>query len=866
MSKMRVYEIAKEVGLESKVLVAKLVEMGYPVRNHASSLEAEEANRLIEQFKAERQANIVEKRLASGVIRRRTRPSRQRAAETKTAEQNPAGEQAQVVATGETAPSPAPGDAPEQTPPATAEEAPAPGEKSTKERQVEATADAERAKEQAQEKTGAEKPQPKPKKKQGGDFYRAQVIRRIEPDSNLTKHVEPRHNSTEVKSGVRVLKVVPGREGRGHEFIDMSKRDRARAKTSTSKKKKRVELREQLFDAYSVAYVPGRSRRRRMARRGGKKTQLTTPKAQKRVIKMESETILASELARSMGVKLVELNHRLLELGADIAGVREDSYLDMETAVLAAQEFDYQIQDATFKEDQLLQSQSSQPDNLSPRPPVVTVMGHVDHGKTSILDAIRKTKVTEAEEGGITQHIGAYEVHLPQGSITFIDTPGHEAFTAMRARGASITDIVVLVVAADDGIMPQTIEAIHHSQDAGVPIVVAINKIDLPGVNTEKIRQKLTEFNLVPEAWGGDTIIVEVSAKTKQGLDELLEAILLQAEMLELQADADKPATGSVVEARLDRGRGPVATFLVREGTLRKGEYTVVGTAHGRIRAAYDFEGRTMDETTPGRPVQVQGLNEVPPAGEIFHVVKNEREAKRVIQHRKEEARQARQGETARLNLEDFYEKLQGVEKPELKVVIKADVQGTAEAVKQAVEKLSVPKVGVKVIHHGVGAVNETDINLASASRAVVVGFNVRPDPNAKKLAQATSVDIRFYKVIYDLTEDIRRLQVGLLPANKKETTVGRAEVRELFNIPKIGTVAGVSVLDGKILRGSLVRLLRDSVEVYQGRIGSLRRFKEDVREVTSGHECGIGIENFNDIRRGDIIESFQVEEERPTL
>jgi len=863
MSKMRVYEIAKEVGLESKALVAKLVEMGYPVRNHASSLDAEEATRLIEQLKAERQANIVEKRLASGVIRRRARPGRKPAAEAKpaeetSAEQPPQADEPQAEAV------PAPPGAEEAAPQQQADAEPAPAEEAAPGKKTAASPKTEKAAPQAAEKSAAAKPKPK-KKKGDSDFYRAKVIRRIEPDSALAKNVEP-PPSAEAKTGVRILKVVPGREGRGHEFIDMSKRDRNRSRTSASQKKSRVDLREQLFDAYSVAYVPGLPRKRRLARRGGKKTQLTTPKAQKRVIKMEAETILASELARRMGVKLLELNRKLLELGAEVPGIREDSHLDLETATLVAQEFDYQVQDTTFKEEQLLQAEPSQEGNFTTRPPVVTVMGHVDHGKTSILDAIRKTKVTEAEEGGITQHIGAYEVNLPQGSITFIDTPGHEAFTAMRARGASITDIVVLVVAADDGIMPQTIEAIHHSQDAGVPIVVAINKIDLPGVNTEKIRQKLTEFNLVPEAWGGDTIIVEVSAKTKQGLDELLEAILLQAEMLELKADATKPATGSVVEARLDRGRGPVATFLVREGTLKKGDYTVVGTAHGRIRAAYDFEGQALTETTPGRPVQVQGLNEVPPAGETFHVVKNEREAKRVIQHRKEEARQARQGETARLNLEDFYEKLQGVEKPELKVVIKADVQGTAEAVKQAVEKLAVPKVGVKVVHHGVGAVSETDINLASASGAVVVGFNVHPDPNAKKLAQATSVDIRFYKVIYDLTEDIRSLQVGLLPANKKETTVGRAEVRELFSIPKIGTVAGVSVLDGKILRGSQVRLLRDSVEIYQGRISSLRRFKEDVREVTSGHECGIGIENFNDIRRGDIIESFQIEEERPSL
>jgi translation initiation factor IF-2 len=604
-----------------------------------------------------------------------------------------------------------------------------------------------------------------------------------------------------------------------------------------------------------------------LARRGGgKKTAITTPKALKRVIKMESNQIAASELARRMGIKLVEITGKLRDLGEPVEDLRNDRTIDIATAILVAQEFEYDVQDISFKEESILKTEQGTPEDLQSRPPVVTVMGHVDHGKTSILDAIRKTKVTAGEEGGITQHIGAYEVILPKGSITFIDTPGHEAFTAMRARGASITDIVVLVVAADDGIMPQTIEAIHHAQEAKVPILVAINKMDLPGIQPERIRQSLTEYNLVPEEWGGDTIIVEVSAKTKAGLTNLLESILVQAEVLELKANHRKAAAGTVVEARLDRGRGPVATLLIKEGMLKKGDIVVVSTAYGKVRTMFNHEGDTIDVAGPGKPVQVQGLNEVPMAGDAFHVVKNDREARKIVDHRLEELRASRSGQTARMNLEDFYEKLQGVEKLELKVVVKADVQGSAEAVKQALEKLSTAKVSVNVIHYGVGAINETDINLASASNAIIVGFNTRSDTNAKKLAQAQGVEIHLHKVIYNLTEDIQKAQVGLLPSKIKENILGRAEVRELFNVPKIGTIAGVSVLDGKIVRGALVRLVRDSVEVHQGKMSSLRRFKEDVREVSSGYECGIGIENYNDIKRGDIIESFELEEEQPTL
>ncbi|NMB75368.1 MAG: translation initiation factor IF-2 [Myxococcales bacterium] len=702
----------------------------------------------------------------------------------------------------------------------------------------------------------------------GDTTYRAQVIRRPPPSEYQAKVISRPPPTAARPTGIRVLKVIPGKEGRSAEFIDVSKPEKGRRKVLATRTDQ-VNLREQLFDAFTHDYVPGMGRRKKIrATRAGKKTSVTTPKEKKRVIRVEDKTILASDLAHRMGIKLHELYRRLSELGGEVADPRQDQPLELETAQMLAQEFEYRLEDASFKEEAFLQAckEKEATGERTPRPPVVTVMGHVDHGKTSILDAIRKTRVADGEEGGITQHIGAYEVHLPKGSITFIDTPGHEAFSAMRARGASVTDIVVLVVAADDGIMPQTAEAIHHAQEAKVPIVVAINKCDLPGAQPERVRQALTEYHLVDEKWGGDTIINEVSAKTGQGLEGLLDSLLLQAEMLELRADPCLPASGSIVEARLDRGRGPVATALVRDGTLHKGDVLVVGNTFGRARMMFNDQGEAVNEAGPGRPVQIQGLPQVPMAGDRFDVVPSEREARRIIEHRQEEAGKARAGQSSALSLQDFYERLQGAEKLELKVMIKADVQGSAEAIRDALEKLSTPKVGIKVIHFGVGAISEADVNLAATSKALLIGFNVRPDNNAKKAAQDLSVDIRTYKIIYELLDDIRKAQTGLLPVTRKENVIGRAEVRDLFTVPKIGVVAGVSVTEGKIQRGAMVRLLRDNVEVHQGKMASLKRFKDDVREVPSGMECGIGLENFNDIKRGDIIEAFMVEEIRPSL
>ncbi|MBN2495647.1 MAG: translation initiation factor IF-2 [Deltaproteobacteria bacterium] len=860
MAKVRVYEIAKEVGLESKEVVIRLQALGFEVKSHASALEEFEARDVIERILAEKKANMVEKRVGTRIIRRR--PKRQPAEEAIEAEEEAETlEQAAAPSLlSEEAPPLEPATEPEEIEPPEEDEETTPVEAAEPEERVDKR---EPAPEEVESKPASEQPARAGKE---DDFYRAKIVRRSASPPDASKYqAKVIARPGEIKpSGIRVLQVLPGKEGRGHQFIDVSRPDKRRKRNARTE---RTDMREALFDAFTPGFTPGISRRRRLIRgKGGRRTQLTTPKALKRIIRVESKQILASDLAHRIGVKLQEVNAKLRDLGEEIESLREDHPLDIETASMISHEYEYEIQDVSFKESDILQADASAPEDLQNRPPVVTVMGHVDHGKTSILDAIRKTDVTSEEAGGITQHIGAYEVAMPNGSISFIDTPGHEAFTAMRARGASITDIVVLVIAADDGIMPQTVEAINHAQAAGVPIMVAINKIDLPEAQPERVRQELTKHNLVPEQWGGDTIVTEVSAKTGQGLQELLDNIMVQAEMLELKADPDVPANGTIIEARLDRGRGPLATLLVQTGTLTRGDTIVVGTCYGRVRMMFSYDGASLDAQRPGRPVQVQGLGEVPQAGETFNVVKNEREARKLVAHRRDEARAALSGQTARLSLEDFYEQLAGTEKLELKVLVKADVQGTAEAVKDAIEKLSTDKVGIDVIHHGVGAISETDINLAAASNALVVGFNIRPDPNAKKLAEKERVDVRVYSVIYDCTEDIRKAQTGLLPTTTRENVIGRAEVRDLFVVPKVGTVAGVSVLDGKMVRNSQVRLLRDNVEVHQGRLASLRRFKDDVREVASGYECGIGIENYNDIKRGDIIEAFILEEEQPSL
>jgi len=498
---------------------------------------------------------------------------------------------------------------------------------------------------------------------------------------------------------------------------------------------------------------------------------------------------------------------------------------------------------------------------LIPRPPVITIMGHVDHGKTSLLDAIRKTKVMETEAGGITQHIGAYKVNLKGRDIVFLDTPGHEAFTSMRARGAKVTDIVVLVVAADDGVMTQTIEAINHAKAANVPIVVAINKIDKPEANPQKVRNELAEHGIISEEWGGQNIFVEVSAKKGIGIENLLEMILLQAEIMEIKANPDKKAKGTIIEAKLDRGRGPVATVLVQSGTLKVTDTFLAGIQAGRVRALIDDTGKRLSEAGPSTPVEVIGFPEVPTAGDIFTVVEDEKRARQIALARQQKQRLADMAKARKLTLDELYAKIKEGEIKELNIIIKGDVQGSVEAIKEALEGIIHPLVKVRVIHSSAGGINESDVMLAAASNAIIIGFNVRPELKAYQSAEKEGVDIRLYNVIYDAIEDVKKALEGLLEPTLKEKTIGRAEVRQLFPISRIGTIAGCYVIDGLISRASEgIRVIRDNIVIYDGKIGSLKRFKEDVREVQTGYECGIMIENFNDIKVGDILEDYVIE------
>ena len=612
-------------------------------------------------------------------------------------------------------------------------------------------------------------------------------------------------------------------------------------------------------DRIERVFEPSRLGRRKriIAKKGQHKTLITVSKQIKRVVEM-SGTISVSDLARSLGAKSSEVIKKLMGLGM-MSTVNQ--VLDFDTASLVAHEFQFEVKNVAFDEAKVLKGlEKGEVGVEEKRPPIVTVMGHVDHGKTSLLDAIRQTNVTAGEAGGITQHIGAYTVTLPRGKITFLDTPGHEAFTSMRARGASLTDLVVLVVAADDGVMPQTIESIDHAKAAKVPIVVAINKIDKPEANLDRVKRELSDRGLAPEEWGGDTLYTPVSAKQKKGIDELLEGILLQAEVLELKANPRIPARGIVIEARLDRNRGPVATVLVQQGTLKVGDVVVTGSHTGKIRTMTDHVGKEAVAAPPSYAVEITGLDGVPHASDLFHVVPDEQTAVEIAEHRQQDKKTRDRAPLSKVSLEDFFARSKAAAVIELNVIVKADVQGSLEAVSETLNKLSTEKVRVKLMHGAVGGINESDVLLASASDAIIVGFNVRPDTQALQTAKTEGVDIKLYKIIYELAGEVKLAMQGLLAPTKKEKYLGRAEVRQIFTVSKVGTVAGCFVVDGKIARSAHVRLLRNNVIVTEGKITSLKRFKDDAREVLQGFECGMGIEGYQDIKPGDIIESFEIE------
>jgi translation initiation factor IF-2 len=587
----------------------------------------------------------------------------------------------------------------------------------------------------------------------------------------------------------------------------------------------------------------------------------------KKVIKIEEQVSL-QQLAAKMSVKATDVLLRLLSMG--MSGVNINSTLDADTAKILASEFGWAVEDVAVSEADTLHAAMGAEVNTDTdfeiRPPIVTVMGHVDHGKTSLLDRIRKASVAEGEAGGITQHIGAYRVDTPRGTIAFLDTPGHEAFTAMRARGASLTDIVILVVAADDGVMPQTKEAVAHAQAAKVPILVAVNKIDKPNADPDKIKRDLASLGLQPEEWGGDTMFVHVSARTGQGIDQLLEAVLLLAEVLELKANTKRRASGTVIEALLDRGRGPVARVMIQDGTLRAGDIVLAGGAWGKVRAMTDELGRTVGEAGPATPVEVLGLNEVPSAGDPVHAVKDAKTAEEIAETRRKKASKAHIPQDSRVSIEDLRTRLSEADQLELKLIIKGDVQGSVEAIGHALAKLSTAKVKITIVHGAVGGITEGDVNLAVASKAIIVGFNVRPTGKAAGLAESEGVEVRLYNIIYNAVDDIRSAMEGLLPATKVEKTLGRAEIRQVFRIAKSGMVAGCMVINGLVKRTAEVRLVRDSIVVWTGKLSGLRRFKDDVKEVAEGFECGISLENYADMKENDIVESFEIEEIKTKL
>ena len=695
------------------------------------------------------------------------------------------------------------------------------------------------------------KPVEKPAKKKAAPGDKAKIEKL---PSRKTEELEPAAAAEDVSA-------KPGKKKKWKKKGEESDRQRKFLKKKISFRRKSVVEGQDLYD---VGYKGRKPRKGAKAKAAvpAQKTQITTAKAIKRRIKVD-EAIVISDLAKRMGIKASEMIKTLMGMGV-MATVNQS--IDFDTAVLVASEFDYEVERAAFEEETILKQAEDDPKKLQERPPVVTIMGHVDHGKTSLLDVIRKTRITENEAGGITQHIGAYHVATDRGQIAFLDTPGHEAFTAMRSRGAKITDLVVLVVAADDGVMPQTLEAINHSKAAEVPIIVAVNKIDKANADPDRVKRELAENGLTPEDWGGDTIFVNVSAKERQGIDELLEMISLQSEVLELKANADKLAYGHVVEAKIDSGRGPVATVLVQDGTLSNGDPVVCGIHFGKIRAMLDDRGIQVESAGPSIPVEVLGLSGVPMAGDEFIVLSDEKSAKQVSEHRIQKQRSKELAQTNRLSLEKLYEQIQQGEIKDLNLIIKADVHGSIEALAEALIKLSNEEVKVNVVHSATGAITESDISLAAVSNAIIIGFNVRPTPKVQVFAGEENVDMRFYNVIYDVIKDVKGAMVGLMESTYTEHILGTAEVREIFQIPKVGAIAGSYVTDGKVERGQSIRVVRDGVVLYEGKNSSLRRFKDDVKEVQAGYECGIGVENFNDIKVGDVLECYYLEEIRPEL
>lgn len=883
MAKVRVYELARELNLDSKELVQKLQTGGMDIKNYMSTLDeqnAVQARKIVSGAVAE---VVEEKRIKPTIIRRRKKrvEVEKKAPEIKVEEEPPsegvpeeAGKETVTVLEGEQV---------TEVPSVVGEKAVDSGKPAVDEKLEESTGTKQAGEvevktvlpEKGEEETAEEKALGKAKTKKIKKKKReqpAKIIMRPEEgplravirEMKEVKEAEPaKRKKISAVTPLEIAKEVAEEAIKAKPSKKRKKKGKAEKEKEIPKigirhKKKEIFERADLYEGKGPKRKGKKgARKAKEAQRGQKHTEITVPKAIKRRIKVQ-EVVTVAELARAMGAKGTDLIKTLLVLGV-VANINQA--IDFETAALVADEYGYELELGSFQEERLIAEEEDLEEDLVSRPPVVTIMGHVDHGKTSLLDYIRKSNIIGGESGGITQHIGAYYVKTERGDIVFLDTPGHEAFTAMRARGAKVTDLIVLVVAADDGVMPQTKEAINHARAAGIPIVVAINKIDKPDADPEKVRRELAELDLAPEEWGGETIFGEISAKSGEGIDDLLGLILLQSEMLELRGNPNKPARGSIIEARLDKSRGPVATVLIKTGNLKTGQYFICGEHYGRVRAMTNHRGEKFTTAGPSFPVEIYGISGVPMAGDEFIVVPDEKTAKQVIGHRVEEKKKHEVMRTGIVSLDDLFERIKEGEIKELNIVLKADVQGSLEALSSSLEKLSTENVKLHIIHVATGAIAESDVMLASASGAVIIGFNVRANPRVVTIAEKENVDIRYYDVIYNALQDIRDAMTGLLEPVFEEDVIGRAQVKDIFHLPKVGTVAGSYVTDGHIERNAKVRLLRDDVVVFDGKIASLKRFKDDVKEVQTGYECGVGLENFQDIKPGDVLEFYHLKE-----
>ncbi len=886
MSRVRIYELAKEAGMASKVLADTLIELGYDIKGHSSTVDDETAEKIRASVLRNSDSELVEKRIdtekkgRSTVIRRRAttiirRPKKQDLVDEpeETVEDVPSFSQdekkvelveekpEEKIVSEESVVQEEDKKTDEIVSSAlTVEEliAKKAEEEKAAEAEKAAIAAAKAVKEAAKAKAAAEVPVRKGIAKVIGSIELPVEEPKRKPRKKSPRPV-PKQNVPKIQENQPPAdSAAPARVKKGKRTPLESEDDAAKGgKGFKGKQKGRKNVRVTRFGYESDQF--GRRNKKKKGKGKGVPQQVASEmKASKKKIRIY-ETISVGDLAHRMSIKAKEIIAKLMDLGV-MATVNQA--LDVDTAALVGADFGYDVGQAVTEEigvQQLVEQEGG--GELVPRSPVITVMGHVDHGKTSILDAIRKTDVAEGEAGGITQHIGAYHVESPFGNVTFVDTPGHAAFTEMRSRGAQVTDLVILVVAADDGVMNQTREAIHHAQAAEVPIIVAVNKIDKDNADPDRVKRELAELGLSPEEWGGQTIFCEMSALNGTGIDVLMENIELMAEMLELRADPACKASGRVIEAKLDKGRGPVATVLVQQGTLKVGDHFVVGQYNGKVRALLDYKGKPIKSAGPSIPVEVQGLTGVPSAGDEFVVVTDEKMAKNVAQVRTLKARESELAAGSKVSLDSLFEKMAEGDVQELRIVLRADVQGTLEAFAKAAEKLSTDEVKVKILHEGTGTMTDSDVLLASASDAVIIGFNVRPSGKVKELAVKEHVDMRSYDVIYHALDDITQAMVGMLAPNLEEEVIGNAEVRETFQAPKVGTVAGCFVTEGKILRKASVRVVRDGVVVYTGAIESLRRFKDDVKEVLKGYECGISVEKFNDIKVGDNLEAFVMKE-----